>query len=694
MFKQSIYFNRLKADKWLVLLIAAIITGLGLWAVLTTAPLMYVSKAKVWIRNSSRVPYIISLERYESEKPATMAANPILTQLELMTSSQVASDHFEFLRNASPLMIKKLEGAEVSPEEYLRGHLKANNMISTETVQLEYRANKPDLAQNALNNVLENYLTYRHDIEYGGKNRQSKDIDKRVKDTEARLMQVRNNIRDYETRTGSNDVGKESGELVTKRLEAQIQVAELNAQISATRASVKSLSAKLPYKNVQSAINAVAMGAPGPLLDLRQQLADAKQQYEFDAIKLAPTNPKLVAQSQKISEIQRQINQEIRTVLGRSGKTGDTAIYDNTRTKLVNDLLESNVKLQNLLAQEGTLNHMLSGLRQEEYAMPTKKYTLKNLMQEEANLAEAYDALKKQQLEAHLKGADSMDNILVVIDKPSLPTKEQSPTQKQLAALALLLGLGAGVGFSLLKTRLTGFCSNATTMRNLTQRPVLATIPWYATGYQQPGRMLAMDNASEEAVAKLLIEIREHRYQVLAITSDCQGTHRPTQLMQLGRKFADSGYRVALIDANFRTPSLACRVEIHPEQSLSQLIERFNNPMDEGTANSLMQEYAYQDPDNGCVCLLNEQPLPSPARYFSSPGFMRLLHHMRKHFQVVLVNTPSILSAPEATTITSLSDAVVAVTSYAVQEATVVQMTEQLEAIQKPFLGTIIRELR
>jgi polysaccharide biosynthesis transport protein len=121
------------------------------------------------------------------------------------------------------------------------------------------------------------------------------------------------------------------------------------------------------------------------------------------------------------------------------------------------------------------------------------------------------------------------------------------------------------------------------------------------------------------------------------------------------------------------------------------LIERFNSPVDDAAAQALIREFAYIDTDNNLACLLNEQPLVSPGRYLCSQGFERLLHHLRKQFDLVLINTPSILYAPEATAVASLSDAIIAATSYAVRESVVVQLTQQLEAVRRPFLGTIIR---
>jgi uncharacterized protein involved in exopolysaccharide biosynthesis/Mrp family chromosome partitioning ATPase len=692
---ENLYIKRIKADKWLVLLVTLLVSALGLWAVFSKAKPQFASTAKVWIRSDSRAPYLTSLEREGADKPMTMAANPILTQLELMTSAYVAQSHLAFLKKEAPQLAKRLQEPGKSPEQFLKTQFKSTNVISTDTVQVTYFADNPALAQKGLKNILNNYLAYRYQIDYGGKNRQAVDIDHRLADTEKRLITVRDKIRRYETSSSANDLGAESTELVTKRLATESQIADLNAQIDSAKASVQALSSKLPYKNINAAIQAVAMGANGnPLIELRQRLTEAKQLYAFDAIKLAPTNPKMVSQKRKINEIQQEINQEIKRTLGKgitNGKGQDLAIYDATRTKMVNDLLDANVKLQGLTAQKASMLDVLNDFRTQESNLPTKRYNLKNLQQEEGNLALAFDALRKQQLEAKLKSQDSLDNVLVVIDPPSLPDREQAPTRNQLAALTVLLGVMAGVGASLLRTRLSGFCSDPKAISDITQRPILATIPWFASGYQQSHRSLAMDNASDEAIARLLLQVREHHYQVLTLTSDCQGAHRPTLLMQLGRKFAESGYRVALLDTNFRCPSLACRVEIYPEQSLSQLIERFNTPVDDAAAQALIREFAYIDTDNNLACLLNEQPLVSPGRYLCSQGFERLLHHLRKQFDLVLINTPSILYAPEATAVASLSDAIIAATSYAVRESVVVQLTKQLEAVHRPFLGTIIR---
>ena len=87
----------------------------------------------------------------------------------------------------------------------------------------------------------------------------------------------------------------------------------------------------------------------------------------------------------------------------------------------------------------------------EQSTIPEKKFMLDNLQQEEGVLSTAYDNLKEKQIEAKIKEAEAVSNI-VVIDPPNLPKSPSFPSYIQVLLIAVMLGLTAGLTISVLKT--------------------------------------------------------------------------------------------------------------------------------------------------------------------------------------------------------------------------------------------------
>jgi len=67
-------------------------------------------------------------------------------------------------------------------------------------------------------------------------------------------------------------------------------------------------------------------------------------------------------------------------------------------------------------------------------------FTLDNLQQEERALSAAYDELKGKQIEAKIKEAEAVSNV-VVIDPPNIPMEVSFPSYFQILLIAVIFGL-------------------------------------------------------------------------------------------------------------------------------------------------------------------------------------------------------------------------------------------------------------
>lgn len=142
--------------------------------------------------------------------------------------------------------------------------------------------------------------------------------------------------------------------------------------------------------------------------------------------------------------------------------------------------------------------------------------------------------------------------------------------------------------------------------------------------------------------------VRSDGPTVLAVTSATSGDGKTSLSLALGLSFAASGCRTLLIDTDLIGAGLSNRLGIREPRGISEAILA-RNPM-ELVRDTDVADLAILPVGNGG---------PQNASAFSPNAVRRLLNEMRKHFDLILIDTGPVLGSIEATPVVASSDAVI-----------------------------------
>jgi len=269
----------------------------------------YESTAKIWIKNLATEEFVASLDTQNQLTPLTSAGNPILTQIEILKSAQ--------LRN----FIKKYKMDQGEDPEDITFKIDVKNKPNTDILNVTLSDDSPDDAQQTLNATLLQYDDINLAINKKIRTARRKYIDLKLAEINDKLYEVRTKIKDYKSENLAISIDDESSGLVNEKISMSSKLQDTVADIKNTQASINELEGQLSLKS-KDAINAVALGSGNQtLVQLRNELNTAVQQYEFDSAKLADTNPKMVAQKNQISMINKQIKNQIKLSIGQYAKS-------------------------------------------------------------------------------------------------------------------------------------------------------------------------------------------------------------------------------------------------------------------------------------------------------------------------------------------------------------------------------------
>jgi protein-tyrosine kinase len=150
-------------------------------------------------------------------------------------------------------------------------------------------------------------------------------------------------------------------------------------------------------------------------------------------------------------------------------------------------------------------------------------------------------------------------------------------------------------------------------------------------------------------LANLQIQLAETGARVLMVCSSRAGMGRTALAANLGVLFAQEGYSIVLVDANFRKPSLHKVFERDNHRGLSTLLQG------QKTEETIQSTWIPN------LSVIPSGPIPpNSLELLSSAAMKQLLDSLRRRFEIVLIDNPGLLDYPDARIIGSHVNGVVA----------------------------------
>lgn len=182
---------------------------------------------------------------------------------------------------------------------------------------------------------------------------------------------------------------------------------------------------------------------------------------------------------------------------------------------------------------------------------------------------------------------------------------------------------------------------------------------------------------------KIHFSSKEQEIKTLMITSTQTGEGKTTTISNLAVTYAQEGKRVLLVDADMRKPSLHRVFSVPNHQGLSTLL----------TGHTSVQD-SIQETIVSNLSLLPSGPVPAnPAELMDSAVMRELLEQLKPEYDVILLDTPSVLSVSDSVIVSALCDGVVMiVASGKVRKDHLKKAKEQLDHVNANMLGIVINK--
>jgi capsular exopolysaccharide synthesis family protein len=167
------------------------------------------------------------------------------------------------------------------------------------------------------------------------------------------------------------------------------------------------------------------------------------------------------------------------------------------------------------------------------------------------------------------------------------------------------------------------------------------------------------------------------------VTSGAPAEGKSTTAANLAAAYAQQGLRVLLLDGDLRKPTVHEIFGVAREPGLTQYVLEFVK----------MESVVRPSGVEGLFLLTAGALPPNPTEFLASAAFRRAMEEVSRAFDVVVIDTPPVLLAPDAAVLGGMADQVVVVArAGSTQRASVRRSIQQIHAVGGEVAGVVLND--
>ncbi|MBV9913840.1 MAG: polysaccharide biosynthesis tyrosine autokinase [Sinobacteraceae bacterium] len=650
----------------LILTVAGLVIALTA-AVLLLLPTLYSASAVVMLEQ--RKNNVADASSVLSSLPTDAAS--VQNQIQILTSRDLAAQVVDKLELQSDPEFNGRGGflstfsSPPTPETthervinaFLSRLLVENEGLST-AITISFKARTAEKAARIANAVAETYVHSQLETKFAATREATDWLENRVR---VLARQVQSADAAVERYKAEHNLSESTGgvPLVEQQISgvsAQLVQAKADlAQRQATFARVDSLS-----KAGQAADISQAVASP-LIIQLRSQEADLIRSEADLQTRYGPKHPKYIAVESQKHDLEQKISQEVTRITG----------------SLSNDVSVAR-------SQVASLENSLALAEQQAHAQNLLRVKLQSLEANAASTRSIYEAflarLRAIQDQSAIEASDAR-----VISHAAAPSAPSSPRRTLIFAASLPASLMLGFLAALLAERIAPISQvqSSDPARGL---PVVAEIAGVTNTRAADLVLDYPTSAYAQSIGEIARQITHStapgRSCTILVTSPQMGEGASTIAVSVARAAAILGRRVVLLDANVWSPSVLPITGIRNLKcGLLELL----------SGRAALSRAVARDPRSSALLLSVSRPQSQRNRTIASAQFRRLIAHLSKTCDLLLILAPPVVAQPGAAVLARQADAVMLVArGPGATQPAVAQAAETLARVPAPPIGLIL----
>lgn len=687
----------------------AVTAGVGVWTFQQTP--RYLGKFQLLVESGQDTQLAqLPLERNTQNKVEDD------TPIEILRSPKVLKPIFEKIspryRDLNYKALTQKQGTEEEP-------LKITRLPKTKILEISYADENPDKILFVLKNLADSYLNYgikarESELKQGIAfvNAQLPKLEQKVAQYEENLQKLRQKHNFLEPQQHANQLSKQLVDLETLLLETQTRLKE-------TTSLYQSLQ-KQSGLNPEQAITSSSLSESPRYQQLLNQLQQVEIEIAQQSTIFVEDSPIIQTLKEKRDNLQSLLKQEATKILGTNSSvqinqsTPQLDSPSSVRLALNQQLIESANQITVLQTRQSILEKQIQYLKTQIQQMPTIARQYAEL-QRQINIANEsvsrfLDAQEKIQIEASQKLSPWQ-----LISDPEVQKAPIYPHPTRNLGLGMLAGLLLGVVVAVVAEKLDNKFHSPKDLQERTRLPIIGYIPFQKNIHKinpsQELKLLNSNFASDLSLISLSSSSKKKHQSLdrfwvfleafmsmyanvhiltsnlplksIVISSATVKEGKSIIALYLAKVAAAMGQRVLLVETDLRDPDYYQWVDVPYEHGLAHVLTMGS---DLATAIQKVPQW-----ENLSILMAGGLPTNS-AKLLASQKMQQIMTqlHEDNQYDLVIYDSPPILSFPDAKILAASTQAMLLVTQMGKTDRKVFKKClNELKMSQIPLLGLV-----
>jgi tyrosine-protein kinase Etk/Wzc len=682
--------------------------GFYLWLLYRRLPLIIVLvilaliAVGIYAYTSPKFYEAVSLVRLRKQSPPPLFGPASQQQqtdtLDLKTATQLVATFLTAQEALRLVQEQKLSSMRVSASvrQYI-GLLNAQEVLSfvstasyePDLIRISVRHTLPEVAAALANAIAEAFVARLNREARAEASNERRFIETQLQAVRAELQRLDKQIAEVKQQLNMVDVSEETRALVnsvrTYTSELLMAETELRVAMKAREQLQQLLAQEQPF---------VPMRKENPVLaEMEKRLAELEAQRTQLLNRYLPTHPTIKRLEEQIAALRQEI---ARRQSERVIEVPDAA--PNPRyASLYQQILDAERRRMELEERRKALASLLQQTYQQLRKFPEQQRRLGDLTRQLQVLEQAYMSLLSRLQDAQIREAAKLGNATIA-DVAVVPNRPVGPDLIRLITLAVLGGLGLGLGLTFLMEFMRTTVTSSEEIKHLLGVPVLSVVPEARIDTEPDSimRLMTSRRGAAEAIRTLRSNLRflilrqssDGKMQTFLVTSAVKGEGKSFISATLAIAFAQTGKRVVLIDADLRKPDLHRFFGLDGDVGLANVL-RDAAPLESALLPTQLETLKLLP----AGVLPKDSDTATPAELFSSEAMQHLLQRLKERFDIVLIDTPPMMAVTDPSILAPMTDGVLLVVELGhVSRSAIQEVKEQLELAQAKLLGVVINK--
>ncbi|AFZ37653.1 capsular exopolysaccharide family [Stanieria cyanosphaera PCC 7437] len=622
------------------------------------------------------------------ESSYNLKSDPLTTQSEILRSKPVVKE------TLAQLNWQDEKGKPIKPEQFLE-NFDVKNLTGTDILSVSYQSQNPQKAAEATNTLISVFLQQNIAANRAELVAARKFLEEQLPKAQATVANAELALRNYKEKNKIVSLETEAPKIVELVNRIQQQIIDSKAEIAKISNESNTLKQKLGMDSNRAALITNLSQSPA-VQEVLQQLQQVESELAQEKSRYTDNNPKIVELTEKVQSLKSLLNQRIQQISGDRVNL----LYGNLQNgqlqqELTSNLIQLEATNRGLVNQIAELSQIETDYQKRINTFPRLEQQLKALQRELEVSQSTYALLLQKFQEVRIAENQNTGDFRVVSEAvvPAEPVPYKAISYLASGLLATLVAVGTIYLLEILdksiKTleeakQIFGYtwlgiipAAEQSKLPELSKQEVDPLIPkLFVRDYSA----FAISESYRMLQSNLRFLSCDQKIKTIVVTSSVSQEGKSTISANLAAAMAQVGHRVLLIDAHLHHPIQHRIWDLYNNCGLSNLIAEQINP------SSAIKEV-----------MLNLDVLPSgvippsPVTLLDSQKMINLIDFFATRYDFVIIDTPALNFAPDASIIGRITDGILLVVKPGVVDQTNAKFTKELlEQSGQNVLGIVV----